>query len=184
MDYNLYHDTEVFFLPQWMDFPAGSDFNLNPPLIFSVEDRWRISGRSAEVSDRQSVFKLSFETTQPFYISLCGNFLRWCIVCELHYKYSRELVLVQALWPKAGRKKQKKCAKISVFDIPSSYAKIWGETNFQPWEFPWSGSRAKKGEEKRRKKEGDWKLVLTMASYVLQTPPLVAHLKPPGPIEK
>ena len=27
-------------------------------------------------------------------------------------------------------------------DVPSSYAKIWGETKFQPWEFPRSGWKA------------------------------------------
>ena len=36
--------------------------------------------------------------------------------------------------------------------ISSSYAKILGETNFQPWEFPRSGSKAKDG-EKRGEKE-------------------------------
>ena len=38
-------------------------------------------------------------------------------------------------------------------DIPSSYAKIWGETNFQPWEFPRSGSKVEGVEEKERKKK-------------------------------
>ena len=60
--------------------------------------------------------------------------------------------LVQALRPKAVRKKQKKCSKISFFDIPSSYAKIWGETNFQPREFPRNGSKSEGVEEKERQK--------------------------------
>ena len=47
--------------------------------------------------------------------------------------------------------------------ISSSYAKILGETNFQPWEIPRSGSKAKDGREKGKRK---W--VLTMASYALQ----------------
>ena len=39
--------------------------------------------------------------------------------------------------------------------ISSSYAKILGETNFQPREIPRSGSKAKNGErEKERKTEG------------------------------
>ena len=38
--------------------------------------------------------------------------------------------------------------------ISSSYAKILGETNFQPREFPRSGTKAKDGErEKTKKKE-------------------------------
>ena len=39
--------------------------------------------------------------------------------------------------------------------ISSSYAKILGETNFQPWEIPRSGSKAKDGKEreKREKRE-------------------------------
>ena len=49
--------------------------------------------------------------------------------------------------------------------ISSSYAKILGETNFQPRENPRSGSKAKDGKEKREKK--DRKLVITMA-YALQ----------------
>ena len=37
-------------------------------------------------------------------------------------------------------------------DIPSSYAKVLGETNFQPREFPRSGSKAKVGEKKKKRK--------------------------------
>ena len=52
--------------------------------------------------------------------------------------------------------------------ISSSYAKMLGETNFQSREFTWSGSKAKDGEKEREK---DWTMVITMASYALQTPP-------------
>ena len=58
--------------------------------------------------------------------------------------------------------------------ISSSYAKILEETNFQPREFPLSGSKAKDREKKERT------MVITMASYALHTPPKVAHGKPPG----
>ena len=43
---------------------------------------------------------------------------------------------------------------------------------------PRSGSKAKDGERKKKKRDG--KLVITMASYALQTPPRVAHAKPPN----
>ena len=75
-------------------------------------------------------------------------------------------MLVQAPQPNAGRKKKKKNHKNQLFslvkqikiilkkyllDIPASYAKIWGETNF--WEFPRSGWKAEGAEkEKGRKK--------------------------------
>ena len=36
-------------------------------------------------------------------------------------------------------------------DIPSSYAKTLEETNFQPWEFPQSESKAKDGERKKER---------------------------------
>ena len=39
------------------------------------------------------------------------------------------------------------------FCISSSYAKIFGETNFHAREIPRSGSKAKDGEEKKKKKE-------------------------------
>ena len=41
--------------------------------------------------------------------------------------------------------------------------------------FPKVGQKKKNGEEKKMK------LLVTMASYALQTPPPVAHAKPPGP---
>ena len=56
--------------------------------------------------------------------------------------------------------------------ISSSYAKIFGETNFQPLECPRSGSKAKDGEKKppgpkkkkrEREREKERKLVITMA---------------------
>ena len=62
--------------------------------------------------------------------------------------------------------------------ISSSYAKMLEETNFQPREFPRSGSKVKDIEEE----EG--KLVITMASYALQMPPQVAHVKPSGPTQQ
>ena len=37
--------------------------------------------------------------------------------------------------------------------ISSSYAKILGETNFQPQEFSLSGSKAKDGKEREKNKE-------------------------------
>ena len=44
--------------------------------------------------------------------------------------------------------------------ISSSYAKILGETNFHPREFPRSRSKAKDGEKKEKEREnesvGDW----------------------------
>ena len=48
--------------------------------------------------------------------------------------------------------------------ISASYAKILGETNFQPREIPRIGSKAKDRDKKRK----DRKLVITMASYALQ----------------
>ena len=39
-------------------------------------------------------------------------------------------------------------------DIPCSYAKIWGETKFKPWEFPRSGWKAE-AVEKEEKKIGE-----------------------------
>ena len=39
------------------------------------------------------------------------------------------------------------------FYIPSSYAKVFGETKFQPWEIPRNGSKAKHGEKREEKKK-------------------------------
>ena len=64
--------------------------------------------------------------------------------------------------------------------ISSSYAKILGETNFQPREIPRSGSKAKDGEERERKKKTEsW---YNNGQLRIATPPRVAHAKPPGPI--
>ena len=55
--------------------------------------------------------------------------------------------------------------------------KYWGKQIF----------KAKSGEKKREKKEKkkkDRKLVITMVSLAFQTPPRVAHAKPPWPKEK
>ena len=60
--------------------------------------------------------------------------------------------------------------------VKKYYAKILGETNFHKREFSQSGSKPKDGE---RKKEEDRKLVITMASCALETPPRVVR-KPPG----
>ena len=43
--------------------------------------------------------------------------------------------------------------KLNLPHISSSYAKILGQKLFRTWEFPQSGSKAKNGEEKERKKE-------------------------------
>ena len=44
--------------------------------------------------------------------------------------------------------------KISnLFDIPSSYAKLWRETNFHACEFPRSGSKAIDVEERREEEK-------------------------------
>ena len=43
----------------------------------------------------------------------------------------------------------------------------------------WVKSKKRRGEKREKKK--DRKLLIIMASYALQTPPWVAHAKPPGP---
>ena len=40
--------------------------------------------------------------------------------------------------------------------LSSSYAKILGETNFQSWEIPRSGSKAKDGKEKEIRETESW----------------------------
>ena len=53
--------------------------------------------------------------------------------------------------------------------------------------FPKVGQKQKtekKEREREKEREKEQKLVITMASYVLQTPPRVAHTKPPGPKTK
>ena len=44
-----------------------------------------------------------------------------------------------------------KTIKITTTKISSSYAKIWGETNFQPREFPQSGSKVEDVIEKKKR---------------------------------
>ena len=58
--------------------------------------------------------------------------------------------------------------------------KYWRKHIFTQVSFPEVGQKQKTEREKERKKE-DRKLVITMASYTFQTPPRVAHAKPPGP---
>ena len=41
--------------------------------------------------------------------------------------------------------------------------------------------KSKRWREKERTRERDWTMVITMASYALETPPHVAHAKPPWP---
>ena len=60
--------------------------------------------------------------------------------------------------------------------------KIYGETHFQSQKFPRIGSKAKDGKEREKKEKKDRKLVITMSSFALQTPPWVADAKPPGPM--
>ena len=89
---------------------------------------------------------------------------------------------------------------LSFLHISSSYAKILGKTNFSLGSFP-KVFQKQKTEKKKIYNNGQlrianatsggarkaaWakrrKLVITMASCALQTPPRVAHAKPPGPI--
>ena len=58
--------------------------------------------------------------------------------------------------------------------------KYWGKQIFSLRSFPEMGQKQKTEREKERS-ERDWTMVITMASYLLQTPPRVAHAKPPGP---
>ena len=65
-------------------------------------------------------------------------------------------------WPcrKNARKSVffRKKIKITILfflDIPSSFAKILGETNFHTREIPRSGSKAKDGEERKRERKRD-----------------------------
>ena len=72
--------------------------------------------------------------------------------------------------------------KKKYFDLhlSSSNAKILGETNFRPREFPRSGSKAKDVEEEERKKERRAKVGNNNGQLRIATPPRVAHAKPPG----
>ena len=64
--------------------------------------------------------------------------------------------------------------------LSTSYAKILGETNFQPREIPRSGTKAKDGKEKKREKERP-KVGNNNGQLSIATPPRVAQAKPPGP---
>ena len=57
--------------------------------------------------------------------------------------------------------------------------KYWGKQIFSLGRFPKVGQK-QKTEKKERKR--DRKLLITMAIYAMQTPPRVAHAKPPGSI--
>ena len=50
------------------------------------------------------------------------------------------------------RKKKLPPKNIFFLDISSSYAKILGDKLFRTWEIPRSGSKAKDGEKKEKKK--------------------------------
>ena len=70
------------------------------------------------------------------------------------------LRVAQAAVTKRGRKKKKKRLTISfiyifffILHISFSYTKILRETNFQPWEFPQSGSKAEDIKEEERELE-------------------------------
>ena len=52
--------------------------------------------------------------------------------------------------------------------ISTTYAKIFGESNFQPLETSQSGSKANTEKKEREKRKKTKKLVITMASYALQ----------------
>ena len=57
--------------------------------------------------------------------------------------------------------------------------KYWGKQIFRLGRFPKVGQKQKTEKERKR----DRKLVITKASYTMQTPPREAHTKPPGPIK-
>ena len=79
------------------------------------------------------------------------------------------------------RKKIKFTQKIYFFlHISSRYAKILGQKLFLTREFPWSGSKAKDGEEKK-KGEKDWTMVITMAKLRMAHASTHGTRKPPGP---
>ena len=67
--------------------------------------------------------------------------------------------------------------------LSTSYAKILGETNFQPREIPRSGTKAKDGKEKKREKERP-KVGNNNGQLSIATPPRVAHAKSPGTTTK
>ena len=56
-------------------------------------------------------------------------------------------------------------------------SKYWEKQILTLRRFPEVGQK-----KKTEKREKEREMVITMASYTLQTPPRVAHSKPPGPI--
>ena len=66
--------------------------------------------------------------------------------------------------------------------ISSSYAKILGETNFYAWEIPRSGSKAEDGEKRKRERNRERKLVITVAKLRMAHASMHGARKPPGPI--
>ena len=63
--------------------------------------------------------------------------------------------------------------------------KYWVKNYFAHGRFPEVGQKQKtEKKERERERERERKLVITMASYALRTPPRVAHAKPPGPKKK
>ena len=61
--------------------------------------------------------------------------------------------------------------------ISSSYAKIWGETKFQPWEFPRSWSKAIEVDRKKKEdnREEERKLVIRRKECVNNGQPCIAN---------
>ena len=69
---------------------------------------------------------------------------------------------------------------LSLFFLYQKYGHmnvVFGYKNAKNWGKQILTHGAKDGEREKR----DWTMVITMASYALQTPPRVAHAKPPGP---
>ena len=66
--------------------------------------------------------------------------------------------------------------------ISSSYAKILGEKLFHTWEIPRSGSKAEDGEKRKKEREKERKLVITMAKLCMAHASTHGARKPPGPI--
>ena len=60
--------------------------------------------------------------------------------------------------------------------------KYWGKQIFTHRSFPEVGQKTERRKKKKKREERKW--VIIMDSYALQTPPLVAHAKRPGPKTK
>ena len=74
--------------------------------------------------------------------------------------------------------KKIKFPQIFFLHISSRYAKILGEKLFRTWEIPRSGSKAKDGGKKKKKRLNDGN---NNGQLRIATPPRVAHTKPAGP---